>query len=193
MIAELIQLVILFVVIFDPPASLAVLLAAARNLNDKEKSRIGILAVTVAAAISFVVLIFGEAILGLFSTTIADFRVAGGIVLTILGVMMALGHPLANLDTMKANSSRAIAALIGTPLLTGPAAITAIIVSIHDYGRLLTGLSLAIVLGGCLLLFARVGRVDKYLGRTGIQVLTTIFGLITLSWGVKFIRLGLGI
>ncbi|MBU0980697.1 MAG: MarC family protein [Nanoarchaeota archaeon] len=190
---ELIQLIILFFVIFDPPASFAVFLYATKNMDDKEKKKTANLAVLVAALISFSVLLLGDRLLTLFTITLDDFRVAGGIILIILGVKMVLGGPVAYIERFKNDSAKAIAAIIGTPLLTGPAAITAIIISVHDYGYVMTGLATSIVLLFTGVLFLLAPKVDKVMGKTAIQVFTTILGLITISWAVKFIRAGLGI
>ncbi|MBI5388758.1 MarC family protein [Candidatus Woesearchaeota archaeon] len=193
MLESLIPLIVLFTVIFDPPASLAVFFVATEKMKDAEKKRIAGLAILVAAALSFGVLLLGQQLLDLFSTTLADFRVAGGLVLILLGIKMVTGGPLANVQKFKNNTGAGIAAVIGTPLLTGPAAITAILVSINDYGRALTALAVLVVLivTGLLLYFS--SSVHKYFGRTAIQITTTVLGLITIAWGVKMIRIGLGI
>lgn len=186
----LIQLTILFFVIFDPLASLIVFITASANMNKKERRLTATLAVLVAASLSFLVLLFGQNLLNLFSTTVDEFRIAGGIILGILGVKMALGLPLTHMKEVKNSSGRAIASIIGTPLLTGPATITTIIISVHDYGRLLTGLAVAIVLFLAAIIFYLSEIVNK-LGKTAIQVMSTILGLITLAWGVKFVANGL--
>lgn len=192
MFEPLLQLIILFLVIFDPFASLVIFLVATEKVHAEERRRIANTAVSVAAAVSALFLIFGTAVLNLFNTSIKEFQVAGGIVLGILGVKMVLGYSLARVEELKNSTGWAIASIIGTPLLTGPAAITAIIVSVNDYGRMVTAVALALVLVLTTLLFYNAGRIDKILGRTSIKVISTILGLITLSWGVKYVLSGLG-
>lgn len=191
MLENLLQLVVLFTVIFDPPMSFAVFSIATSTLDKKERNRIAWLSILVAAFLSYAVLVLGEGLLEVFSTNMQDFRVAGGIILGFLGVKMALGYPIAKVDPN--NSSKAIAAVIGTPLLTGPAAITAIILNSTDYGKLVVGLAVLIVLAVTALMFLQADKVNKILGTTAIQIISTILGLITIAWGVKFIRAGLGI
>jgi multiple antibiotic resistance protein len=106
---------------------------------------------------------------------------------------MAMGHSLSSIDSSKNSSAKAIAAIIGTPLLTGPAAITAIIISTNDYGAMITGSAVGIVLGVTAIMLYQANLISKALGPTSIQVMSTIMGLITVAWGVKFIRVGLGI
>ncbi len=193
MLYTLLQLVILFFVIFDPLLSFIVFFSATAGMSPQEKRRIAILAVTVALSISLICLITGEGVLKLFNTNIADFKIAGGIVLGLLGIKMALGQGSSDTIMGKGKSSRAIASLIATPLITGPAAITAIIVAVHDYGRILSAIAIFIVMLIILILFLQAPRITRLAGETAMQVVSTIMGLITLSWGVMFIKSGLGI
>ena len=193
MLENLLQLIILFLVIFDPFASFAVFYVATSNMDKRERNKTAAWALLVAGVLSYGVLFFGQNLLNLFSTTIEDFKVAGGIILVLLGINMALGYSLTNIDKIKNNSAIAIAAIIGTPMLTGPAAITSIIVSVKDYGIIISGAAVTIVLAFTGILFYSNSRLSKFMGRTAIQVMSTILGLVTVAWGVKFVRAGLGI
>lgn len=194
MLAKLFQLTVLFFVIFDPFISFSAFLIATKNLPSVEKRKTGILSVVVAAVISLLFILFGQNIFGIFDMKMEDFKIGAGVILGILGIKMTLGQSITNMEQLKDNaSSKAIASIIGTPLLTGPAAITTIIVTVHDYGMLITGASVGIVLLLTAFLFLFADRIYKLLGLTTIQVISTILGLITISWGVKFIRTGLGI
>ena len=187
----LVQLVILFFVIFDPIASMAIFLTASSSLSRKEKRKMAFLAVAVAAALSFAVIVLGNSLLELFSTTLDEFRIAGGLILSMLGIRMVMGMNVAKLKSYKDDSGRAIASIIGTPLLTGPAAITAMIISVTDYGHLITGAAVAIVLLITAGIFLFSDGISRVVGRTGIQVMSTVLGLITVSWGIKFMITGL--
>ena len=188
-----VQLVLLFFVIFDPFVSLAVFVIATQGMDRGERNRTAIFTVAVAGILSLAVLLFGQGLLTALSTTLEDFRVAGGIILGLLGIRMVWGQSLATSGIIKKNSARAVAAIIGTPLLTGPAAITTIMISVNDFGMLITGLAVAIVLAISALMFYQANLVHRILGQATLQVISTILGMITIAWGVKFIRIGLGI
>ena len=185
------QLLILFFVIFDPLASFVIFTVATSSMQEKERRRTATIAVIVAATISFLVLLFGQGLLQLFNMDIKEFQVAGGIVLGILGLKMVLGYSLVDVERVKGDSTWAIASIIGTPLLTGPAAITSIIISASNYGKMVTGLAVGMVLVGTAILFYNTKRANRIMGRTTIQVISTILGLITLAWGVKYILQGI--
>ena len=184
----LIQLIVLFLVIFDPLASLTVFVSTTKDKSHIDRHKIALLSVFVAGSISFFVLLFGESLLEIFSTTIQDFKIAGGIILVILGINMTLGKSITSEDKMNGSSAPAIASIIGTPVLAGPASITTIIITSHDYSTFLTGLAIAIVLVVTGLLFWYAHKIHALLGNTGEKVMSSILGLVTIAWGVKFIR-----
>lgn len=193
MLEELLQLVVLFFVIFDPLASLVVFIAATEKLKENLKKKIATLAIIVAGSLSLLVLLLGNNLLTIFDTNLSDFRVAGGIVLGLLGIKMVLGQSLADAKDMRGGSGMALASLIGTPLLTGPATITTIMIAINDFGKFQTGVAVSIVLLATLVMFYNAVKIEKKIGHTAIRIMSTILGLITLAWGVKYIRVGLGI
>jgi len=189
---ELLQLIVLFFVLFDPPASLAVFFVATEGMSAIERKKTALYAVLVAGLLSFGTLFFGEWLLKLFNTNINDFRIAGGIVLIILGIRMALGYPLFEFSrTKKQNSSYAIASLIATPLLTGPAVMTSTIIIRHDYGIFLTGLAISTVLLVTALIFYNSQKIYNLFGRI-TSVISTFLGLVIIAWGVNFLRTAFG-
>jgi multiple antibiotic resistance protein len=192
MITKLITLLILFFVIIDPLASFAVFFVNTKNYKNPVKIKIALMAVAIAAALSFLVLFFGQNLLELFSTDINSFKIAGGIILVILGINMSLGRSIVDMEKSKADSVHAIASILATPLLTGPATITAIIISSADYGKLLTGIAIGIILllTGFLLYLSVVFHNLTLKAKTAIQLTSTILGLITLAWGVNYILSG---
>jgi multiple antibiotic resistance protein len=189
---NLVHLIILFLVIFDPLASFVIFHATTHHLDSRERNRIATYAVLIALILSYTVLLFGQSFLVAFNITLSDFKVACGLVLGLLGIQMALGKTLGNLEEYKDKTGYGIAAIIGTPLLTGPAAISTIIVAGSDYGIPVTAMAIAVVLALTALLFYQSALIHRLVGETPTRVITTFLGLITIAWGVKFIREGLG-
>ena len=188
MIGTYVQLIILFLVIFDPLASLSVFVSSTNKKSNNDQHRIAIISVIVAGVISFVVLLLGSTLLTLFDTTIQDFKIAGGIILILLGINMVMGKSIVEESVMKESSAPAIAAIIGSPILAGPASITTIIISAHEYGQIPTGISILIVLFITGLIFWFGAEIHRKLGETFEKVMSAILGLVTISWGVRFIR-----
>jgi multiple antibiotic resistance protein len=160
-------------------------------MTPAEKKRTALYAVLAAAAMSYAILFIGAPLLSLFSVSISDFKIAGGIILAIFGVQMTLGQSLGG-KIKEGASVPATAAIIATPLLTGPAAITAIIAAVNDSGMLVTGLAVTIVMGITAVMFSLPTSVVNRIGKTPIQFMSVIMGMITLAWGIRFIKDGLG-
>jgi len=192
MLEALVQLVILFTVIIDPLSSFAVFTSSTASMTAEEKKRTARYAVLAAAIMSYAVLLVGEPLLRLFSVSISDFKIAGGIILAIFGVQMTLGQSMGQTGVKQGTSVPAVAAIIATPLLTGPAAITAIIGAVHDQGMLVTAIAVTIVMAITAVMFSLPTRVINKIGKTPIQFASVIMGMITLAWGIRFIKDGLG-
>lgn len=188
---EMLQLIVLFFVIIDPMASFAVFLAASSAMTQRERKRTALIASIIAISLSALVLIFGSTLLTLFNTSLDEFKVAGGIILGILGVKMALGIPLKHIDEVEGDSGMALASIIGTPLITGPATILTIILTSVQYGKLKVSVALAIVLTATSTLLLLADKVRNFMGKDFVRIVSTILGMITLAWGVKFITEGL--
>lgn len=185
-----IQLFVLFLVIIDPLASFMMFFTASDGMKDRERRKMAYYAILLAAGLSLVVILFGQKLLTLFSTNIEEFKVAGGIVLGILGIKMILGgEDTEHIEHGK--KGRAVAAIIATPMLTGPATITAIIIAVKEQGMMMTSLAVGIVLLITAILFLLAKYIRRFISETAVHVVTTILGLITLAWAVKFITEGL--
>lgn len=193
MISKLFALIILFFVIIDPLTSFIVFFVSTKGFDNKAKLKIAIISVLLATVICYLVLFFGENLLQIFSTDINSFKIAGGIILVILGINMSLGKSITDIEKMEEDSVHAIASIIATPLISGPATITAIIISSTDYGKMVTGMAIGIILliTGLLFYLSVVYQKITEKAKTTIQVVTTIMGLITLAWGVNFIISGI--
>jgi multiple antibiotic resistance protein len=189
----IIKLIILFIVIIDPALSFVFFITNTKNLNKKEKIRTALKSILFAFFISFVFLIFGSNLLKIFSVELSHFQISGGIILLILGVKMTLGLTFKN-NIEENNKKDTLPTIIATPLISGPACITTIMLQSIEYGKLITGIALTSVLliTGMLLLIASIMNIKK-IGTSGIKMLSTLLGLITLSWGVSFILNGLGL
>lgn len=164
------------------------------------------------AAFAFVFLSFfyvtGLGLLQFFGVSMPAFRIAGGIMLLLLGLDMARGdlmHSFADsgIDT-KTLSSRAYAkarfeSLIvpfGIPLLIGPGAISTAVIYAEEAKPLgAEGLAVGIgVIAAVSLLvvvaFWFTGIISKILGRIGMAIIVRVLGLILCAMAVQFMLTG---
>lgn len=190
MFLEMVQAFILLFVIMDPLLSLAAFFSMTKGMKKEECRKIATQAVMVAAIPLFLFILIGNGILSVLSVSMDSFQAAGGIILILLGVQLALGISFPR-DREEENDHSAIAVVIGTPLITGPAVIATSILLADKFGKETTAIAgLAALLGMWLILWFASFIHDK-LGRSGLRVLSTMMGIITIAWGVEFIRQGL--
>ena len=182
-----IEAFVLLLGIIDPLASLAAFLSLTKNMDDKEKHRIALKAVFVAALVFYLFVIGGQSILTILGVNIEAFRAAGGIILILLGIQMGLGI---SFPKEKEEISE-VAVVIGTPFITGPATITTTIILSSEIGAPVTAIAggIALLITLAVLMFSTY--LTKIVGRSGLQIMSTMMGIITMAWGIQFLLSGL--
>ncbi|WP_235669714.1 MarC family protein [Solidesulfovibrio carbinolicus] len=143
-------------------------------------------------------LFIGAAVLDFFGISIAAFRIAGGLLLVSSGLSMlksscdeADGLPPVSVSRMIPMAVVPIA----IPLTTGAGTISTIVLfaeSAHTMAGLLRiGGAICVMSVVNYLAFYYSPGIVRFLGRTGMDIFTKIFGLITLALGIQFIITGL--
>jgi multiple antibiotic resistance protein len=154
-------------------------------------------------------LLAGTALLNFFGITIDAFRVAGGILLLLIGIRTVASDPTTKAkDLMAASEVGAlceaesvygqIVVPFAMPLLVGPGVIANLILYAGEAWerkspKLATGL-VAVTVGISLLTFVILlsgGFLRKLLGDVGLSIATRILGLLVASIGVQFVIAGL--
>jgi multiple antibiotic resistance protein len=197
--AEYSRFAIALLVIVDPLAAIPLFLQLTDGFSLRERKRTA----RVTAAAVFGVLagaaLAGESILGVFGTSLAAFRVGGGIVLLLMALSMLTAEPdrtrhTPEEDAASRDKSSVAVVPLGVPLLAGPGAISAVILQANTgAGVLHRGLVLAIigVLGvACWLALRNAERIGRWIGPIGMNVVIRLFGLILAAIGVEFIAAG---
>jgi multiple antibiotic resistance protein len=185
--AGLLEAFVLLLGIIDPLASLGAFLSLTSKMDDKEKLRIAQKAVLVAAAVFFIFAIGGQSILTMLGVDIEAFRAAGGIILILLGIQMGLGI---SFPKEKEEVSE-VAVVIGTPMICGPATITTAIILTGDAGIATTAIAGGMVLIITLGVLVLSKFLTKIVGRGGLQIMSTMMGIITMAWGIQYLLTGL--
>jgi multiple antibiotic resistance protein len=132
----------LFVVI-NPIGSIALLMSMTKKMGLSERKVVSKNIIITAAALLFAFGVAGTQLLSLFGIEIFSFMIAGGILLFIIS-MELLTHGMWRYGDFKSTDVGVVP--LAFPLLTGPGAITSVIISLQTYGLLVTLLSIALVL-----------------------------------------------
>ncbi|MEK6848392.1 MAG: MarC family protein, partial [Nanoarchaeota archaeon] len=127
---QILQAFITLFVIMDPLGNIPLFMGMTKGMPLKDIRINFNRSVLVAGLLLFAFLFFGHNVLNIFNINIDSFRIAGGIVLLIIGVIYVLGLSHKILKTQGSN----LVVPIGTPLLTGPGVITTTILLAKEYG-----------------------------------------------------------
>ncbi len=188
-------------VIVNPVTGLLTFLSLTSGMDAAQRRSIAKRSVLVACVTAIVFAVSGELILRLFNITADSLRVAGGVFLFIVAVDMVHARTPRESVTPEeirdaATGDRDISVFpLAVPMLTGPGAITTVIVLIRTGETLvLKGVTVAAILATFLisyLLFRSAARVKNLLGMTASLVISRIMGLLLGAVAVNFIAVGI--
>ena len=182
---DLIRSTIALFVVMDPIGSVPLFIAMTQKMETKERVAVTKTAVITAAALLIVFAVAGTQILSIFGVTIASFMVAGGVLLFIVAIEL-LTHGEWRFGSAGSQGESGVVPL-AFPLLAGPGAITAVIISFQTSGIVVTALSIAIVVGITALILRYVDRIYRVLGRRGSVIVTRVFAVFIAAIAVQFI------
>ncbi|NYT07275.1 MAG: MarC family protein [Methanomicrobiales archaeon] len=175
-------------IILDPLLSVPIFTSMTRGQSPADINRQALIAVAVAGFLMYLFLFFNFFIFGTLGITIASFQIAGGILLFLLGLQMALGI---DIGRTKDHAHTAAGVVIGTPLLCGPGAITTVLLLSEDNGMLITAAAIALTLAATFLILRFSFQIQKILGVTVTEILGKILGMLVAAIAVSIIADGI--
>jgi multiple antibiotic resistance protein len=175
----------------DPVGNVPMYLSLTASLTPEKRRAVALRAVLRAAAILALFTLLGSAILGVFNISIESFRVAGGIVLAMIGLQMIFDISFGPAKACDHEAGDVSTVPLATPLIAGPGTISMSIVLVKEYGYLLTLAAMLANLIATLVIFWSAERLLKLLGKQGAEAFAKIMGLIVVAIGVELVRLGL--
>jgi multiple antibiotic resistance protein len=183
--ADLVRSTIALFVVIDPIGSVPVFIALTQKMERAERAAVTKTAIITAAGLLFVFAVAGTQILSIFSITISSFMVAGGVLLFIVAIEL-LTHGEWRFAGAGAQGESGVVPL-AFPLLAGPGAITAVMISFQTAGLIVTALSILIVIGITYVVLKYVDRIYRVLGRRGSIIVTRVFAVLIAAIAVQFI------
>jgi multiple antibiotic resistance protein len=184
---ELIRSFITLFIIIDPFMSVAFLLSYSKDMNAGQKNKAIMTAIAVAGGLLFIFLFSGLYLLDVLGISFSGFKIAGGLILLIMGVTTVLAINF----TSKSETMSSAAILIGTPLLSGPGALTTIIILSKDYGYVIPGIAALLVLFVSFIILKSANYIQRCLGTEIIEILSKVLGLLLAALAVDFIHAGI--
>jgi len=182
--------------IVDPIGVVPVYLALVGSAPRAEQRRTAMRATVTGATVLLLFAATGTAIFHFFGITIPAFKVAGGVLLATMALemMRAKQSPVKSTpeETGGARAGDDLAITpIGIPLISGPGAIATVIMWSSRAGgaqeKLALYASIGLVIAITLISLLFASRLVRVLGKTGINVVTRIMGLILAATAAQFV------
>ena len=181
--------------VIDPLAILPIFIAVTMNQTESQRRKTARLSTIYAFLLLTLFILMGHVILVLFSITIDAFKVAGGILLMLIGLEMVhsrmsmVAHPNVK-EYAEAVKAEDVALMpLAMPMLSGPGAITTAMTVVGEgFSPLKIGLTLlvaAAVLFISYLLLISAEKVQRKIGSNGIGILTRLMGLLLIAYAVQ--------
>lgn len=195
-ITPLLKTLVSLVVIVNPLGAVPFYLTLTRDQPSRGKRRIALVAALATALILLIAAFAGNAVLGFFGISLPSFRVAGGVLLLLMGIDMMNARPSRTRQTPEeeeeaTNRTEAAITPLALPLLAGPGAIGSVILlasRMADAPQMFMLAGIALMVGLLvwitLLLASPIGSA---LGKTGLNILTRIMGLIVVALAAEMI------
>ncbi|QCI24343.1 YchE family NAAT transporter [Buchnera aphidicola (Muscaphis stroyani)] len=166
-----------------------------------ERNKTNLVANFSASLILLISLFFGNSILNIFGISINSFRIAGGILIISIAFSMISGKFIEKMNSKQRKTENNMihdnisVVPLAMPLIAGPGAISSTIVWSTYYSTWLNLFSCSLVIFlfsfVCWLSFRAAPCVVTILGKTGINIVTRIMGLLLMSLGVEFVSAGI--
>lgn len=170
----------------DPIGLVAIFMGFAPGASREHRQRQGLLAVITGLAVAVGFIFLGKAIFAALGISVADFQVAGGLILLGLAVRELLGFD----ENPRSGSADFGVVPLGMPLIAGPALLTALLLLLDTVGLWFTLLSLLVNLLLVKVSFHYARRIESLLGKQGLKGVSKLIALLLAAIAVSLIRRG---
>lgn len=192
--------VVLFIVI-DPVGLAPMFLVLTHGADAAYQRRMALRGTALATLMLLVFFLVGDRLLGALGIGMPAFRIAGGVLLFLLAVDMVFARQSGLRSTTTRERKEAVhkedisVFPLAFPLIAGPGALTTVLLMSSAWHSALefTGMLavLLLVLGITLAALLWASHILRFLGETGTNVISRLFGLILAALAVQYIVDGL--
>ena len=181
---------VLLLVTINPFAAVPVLLSVTAKMTAAERNRTAFRACLIASVILLFLLAFGQLFLEKLGVTLPALRVAGALVLLILGIRMVFGEIQGGSAESDAPAGDVAVFPLAMPLLAGGGSIAAIVAMTDNTVKSLAeqAMTAAVLLAVMAVIFAvlrSAEAIQKLIGDTGTNVMSRIMGLVLATLAVQ--------
>lgn len=183
-----------FFAIMNPISNLPAYMALVADDSQKISRKIAFRSLLIAFVIITVFIFSGDFIFKVFGITIVSFRIAGGILVAVIGYHMINGNhspSYKGMEQQAVNSDPMSIAIspLAMPLFAGPGTITTAL-SLANGGlqnQLITIVAFALLCVITYLLLRSAKQIAGFLGENLMKIITKMMGLLLFSIGIQMI------
>lgn len=183
-----------FFAIMNPISNLPAYMALVADDSQKISRKIAFRSLLIAFVIITVFIFSGDFIFKVFGITIVSFRIAGGILVAVIGYHMINGNhspSYKGMEQQAVNSDPMSIAIspLAMPLFAGPGTITTAL-SLANGGlrnQLITVVAFAILCVITYLLLRSAKQIAGFFGKNLMKIITKMMGLLLFSIGIQMI------
>lgn len=172
-------------VALDAPGTLALFVGMTEEREPEERKKIVRQSIATAFVVTLGFMLLGRAIFQALGIVVEDFMIAGGLVLLIIAI-----NDILQAGEKKLSQGEFGVVPLGTPIIAGPAMLTASLVLVGNYGYLPVVVSLIANLAIAWLLFSQSERIIAVIGISGSRGFAKVMALILAAFAVTMIRSG---
>jgi multiple antibiotic resistance protein len=187
-------------VLVDPIAAVPTFLAMTVGTSRQRRRHMAVRAAWTCFVVLVVFSLAGTFIFRVFGITLAAFRIAGGLILGLIGLEMVRAKRSSTKeapgDAQEGAEKEDVGVIpLGIPMLAGPGSISSVMVLTSQqadwmHSAVVLG-SIGVVAALSYAILAGADRVSHYLHETGIRILTRLMGLILTAIAVQFVLNGM--
>jgi multiple antibiotic resistance protein len=186
--------------IVNPLSALPFFIHYTQDYTPEQRRRTVMIAARTVFIVVAVSALLGLHLLTFFGISLASFQVGGGMLLLISALSMLNAQPAearSNAAEIQDSAARASIAVVPLtiPLLTGPATMSTVVIYADKAQTLLQHAALiaygAVIALLVMLCFTLAERIARWLGKTGINVMTRLMGLVLAAIAVEIMSDGL--
>lgn len=180
------SIISLFIIV-DPLGNIPIFLSLTAGIREQDRRRVFRTATITGFVLLLAFATAGNQILIVFGVGLPSFMIAGGILLLIIAIrILVIGW-----EEHKLSPESIGAVPIAVPLLVGPGAITTTILSLQEYGVLVTVSSVIVVFALTWLILRYIDLLYKVLGRNGSAIIARVMALLIAAIAIQYIISGL--
>ena len=172
-------------VAIDPIGLIALFIGLGTSGSPENRRHQAFLGILTGLCVATGFIFLGKGIFAALSITVADFQVAGGLILLVLAVRELVGGPH---DRGGGDDFGVVP--LGMPLIAGPALLTSLLILIDTVGILFTMISLLANLAIVAIALCNADRFTRWLGKQGLRGASKLIALLLAAIAISLIRRG---